>query len=227
MFGIMFTVTFFIGIVLLLRTVFKKRISARLQYGLWFLVVVKLLVFPMPDAEGDFSVLGLVAQDRQERQERLSGEGISAEEFAAEQAGGTAQEKETVNESLWEHVKLVFWPFLGAALVLNRDRPGGTRPWLLVLPLLCALTLALGWVYNVMLGGEAMWVDIAIYVLVMVLGFWLPTRFSGPFRGARWLLPILAAALLALLIAWFTVRPPEALLFRDLSAVGSWLPLPC
>ena len=101
MFGIMFTVTFFIGIVLLLRTVFKKRISARLQYGLWFLVVVKLLVFPMPDAEGDFSVLGLVAQDRQERQERLSGEGISAEEFAAEQAGGTAQEKETVNESLW------------------------------------------------------------------------------------------------------------------------------
>ena len=33
-----------------------------------------------------------------------------------------------VNESLWEHVKLVFWPYLGAALVLNRDRPGGTRP---------------------------------------------------------------------------------------------------
>ena len=51
-----------------------------------------------------------------------------------------------VNESLWEHVKLVFWPFLGAALALNRDRPGGTRPWLLALPLLCALVLGLGWV---------------------------------------------------------------------------------
>ena len=132
-----------------------------------------------------------------------------------------------VNESLWEHVKLIFWPYLGAALILARDRPGGARPWLLVLPVLCALALVLGWLYHIALGGEALWVDLALYAAVMVLGFWLPTRFSGPFRGARWLLPILAAALLALLIAWFTVRPPEALLFRDLSAVGSWLPLPC
>ena len=132
-----------------------------------------------------------------------------------------------VNESLWEHIKLVFWPYLAAALTLNRDRPGGVRPWLLTLPLLCGITLLLGWLYHVTLGGEALWVDLALYAAVMVLGFWLPTRFSGPFRGARWLLPILAAALLALLIAWFTVRPPEALLFRDLSAVGSWLPLPC
>ena len=132
-----------------------------------------------------------------------------------------------VNESLWEHVKLVFWPFLGAALMLNRGRPGGIRPWLLVLPGICALMLILGWVYHVMLGGEAMWVDIAIFVLVMTLGFWLATRFSGPFKGVKWLLAVLAAALLAGLIAWFTLYPPEGLLFRDLAAVGSWLPLPC
>ena len=41
------------------------------------------------------------------------------------------------------------------------------------------------------------------------------------------LLPILSAIALALLIGWFTLYPPEGLLFRDLSAVGSWLPLPC
>ncbi len=132
-----------------------------------------------------------------------------------------------VNESLWEHIKLVFWPFLGAALILNRDRPGGMRPWLLVLPLLCVLTLGLGWVYHVMLGGEAMWVDIAIYILVMTVGFWLATRFSGPFRDVKWVLPILIAIALGLLIGWFTLYPPEGLLFQDLSAVGSWLPLPC
>ena len=131
-----------------------------------------------------------------------------------------------VNESLWEHVKLVFWPYLGAAFLLNRGRPGGIRPWLLVLPLPCLLTLALGWVYHITLGGEAMWVDIAIYILVMALGFWLPTRFSGPFKGIKWLL-LAAAVLLALLIGWFTLYPPEGLLFRDLAAVGSWLPLPC
>ncbi len=132
-----------------------------------------------------------------------------------------------VNESLWEHVKLVFWPFLGAALILNRDRPTGVRPWLLVLPPLCALILGLGWVYHVMLGGETMWVDIVLYVLVMTLGFWLASRFSGPFQGVKWLLPVLAVLALAGLIGGFTLYPPQGLLFRDLSAVGSWLPLPC
>ena len=132
-----------------------------------------------------------------------------------------------VNESLWEHIKLIYWPFLGAALLLNRGRPGGIRPWLLVLPLLCALTLILGWIYNVTLGGEASWVNIAIFVLVMTFGFWLATRFSGPFQGIKWTLPILAVIALGLLIGWFTLYPPEGLLFRDLSTVGSWLPLPC
>lgn len=132
-----------------------------------------------------------------------------------------------VNESLWEHIKLIFWPFLGAALVLNRDRPGGIRPWLLVLPGLCALTLGLGWVYHVTLGGEAMWVDIVLYILVMTFGFWLAARFSGPFQGVKWILPILAVLILGFFIGWFTLYPPEGLLFRDLSAVGSWLPLPC
>ncbi len=132
-----------------------------------------------------------------------------------------------VNESLWEHVKLIFWPFLGAALILNRGRPGGVRPWLLMLPLMCALTLALGWLYHVTLGGEALWVDVLLYILVMTLGFRLATRFSGPFKGVRWLLPIVIAVILALLIGWSTLYPPEGLLFRDLAAVGSWLPLPC
>lgn len=132
-----------------------------------------------------------------------------------------------INESLWEHVKLIFWPYLGAALLLNRGRPGGVLPWLLVLPLLCALALIPGWIYNVTLGGEAGWVNIVIYILVMALGFWLPTRFSGPFKGVKWALPAAAVIALALLIAWFTLYPPEGLLFRDLAAVGSWLPLPC
>ena len=66
MYNILFTTTFFICIVLLLRVVFRRHISARLQYAIWLLVAAKLLVFPVPDVEGEFSVLGLVAQDSQE-----------------------------------------------------------------------------------------------------------------------------------------------------------------
>ncbi len=132
-----------------------------------------------------------------------------------------------VAESLWEHTKLIFWPYLGAALILARDRPGGARPWLLVLPVLCVLALVLGWLYHIALGGEALWVDLVLYALVMALGFWLATRFSGPFQGIKWALPILAVLLLAALIGWTTLYPPEGLLFRDLATVGAWLAMPC
>ena len=90
MYKILFTTTFYICIILLLRFAFRRHISAWLQYAIWLLVAVKLLVFPMPDLEGEFSVLGLVAQDSQEE---LSGEYISAEELAAAQADGMVQEK--------------------------------------------------------------------------------------------------------------------------------------
>lgn len=132
-----------------------------------------------------------------------------------------------VNESLWEHVKILFWPYLLAAVWLNRGRPGGIRPWLLALPLMCLLMLLLGYLYHITLGGEAMWVDLVIYVLAMVLGFWLPTQFSGPFQGIKWMLPVAAVLVLGVLIALFTLWPPAHILFVDLSSASAWFQIPC
>lgn len=130
-------------------------------------------------------------------------------------------------ESIWEHGKLIFWPYLAAALLLNRGRPGGIRPWLLVLPLLCLGMLAAGYVWHIFLDGEGLWVDVALYVGLMALGFWLPTRFSGPFQGVRWAAPIVITLLLAALFALVTLWPPEGPLFADLSVASAWYQLPC
>lgn len=132
-----------------------------------------------------------------------------------------------VNESLWEHGKIVFWPYLLAALWINRGRPGGVRPWLLALPLQLGLMLALGYGYHILLGGKAMWVDIAIYIVVIALGFWLPNCFSGPFRGFLWALPVALTVLLGMLIALFTLWPPDQILFADLSSAGAWYQIIC
>lgn len=132
-----------------------------------------------------------------------------------------------VCESIWEHIKLLFWPYLLAALWLNRDRPGGTRPWYLSLLLICAIMLLLGYCYHILFGGQAMWVDVLLYVLLMVLGFWLPTRFSGPFDGPWWLIPPLLTVLLAAALLVFTLWPPHLLLFTDLSPANAWYSLPC
>jgi len=132
-----------------------------------------------------------------------------------------------VNESLWEHCKLVFWPGLAAALWLTRGRPGALRPWLFFLPIQCALLLALGYSYHILLGGEALWVDILIYLLVMLLGFTAAPLFSGPFNGWKWNLPLLAIAALGLLLLIFTLYPPDSILFADLSGAPTWHTLPC
>lgn len=132
-----------------------------------------------------------------------------------------------VNESLWEHMKLIFWPYLAAALLLNRGRPGGVRPWLLVLPILCALMLALGYGYHIVLGGESVAVDLAIYIGLMILGFFLPTCFSGPFHGIKWMVPVAVTIVLAVLIGVFTLWPPDHILFADLSGAKTWVQIPC
>ena len=72
-----------------------------------------------------------------------------------------------------------------------------------------------------------MWVDIVIYLLAMGLAFWLPTRFSGPFQGVKWLIPGTAALALGLLLAAFTLWPPEHILFVDLSSASAWFQIPC
>ena len=121
-----------------------------------------------------------------------------------------------VNESLWEHGKLIFWPILGATLLLNRRRPQLVKPWLVPLPLLIGLMLWVGYLYHDTLGGEAMWVDLLLYAALMALGFWLPTRFSPPFSGPLWTLPVAWTALLGLAFLLFTRRPPENILFQVL-----------
>ena len=38
-----------------------------------------------------------------------------------------------VNESVWEHLKLLYWPFLAAAFVLTKDEADGRKSWCSIL----------------------------------------------------------------------------------------------
>ena len=113
-------------------------------------------------------------------------------------------------ESLWEHLKILAWPYLAAALVLTWNRPTGIRPWLLSLLLMCAGMLGAGYLYHIVLGGESFW-----------------PGFSGPFEGVRWKLPLAGVVVLLLLMVLFTLSPPDHLLFVDLSGADTWSQLPC
>ena len=133
-----------------------------------------------------------------------------------------------VNDSIWEHVKILFWPYLAAMLLLTRNGPPGCRtPWMLTAPAMVAAMLGAGWLYHMTLGGEALAVDMGIYVVLMAAGFLLPELLSGAsehsFLGTLSALAVLA---LSVALVLFTFLPPDHPLFLDLSGVNTWSTIP-
>lgn len=123
-----------------------------------------------------------------------------------------------VRESVWEHVKLLYFPLLVVSLILGRGKGLGRAPWLLAMLAACAVMLGAGYLYHVVFRGEAMVVDILLFFLTLALGFLLP-RVLWPLcewpgtQTVAWGL----TALLGVLIVWFTFAPPDGALFADMS----------
>ena len=133
-----------------------------------------------------------------------------------------------VSESLWEHLKLIFWPYLVALLILvPMEKGGGFAPWLFSLLVISSALLGIAYCYHVLWGGESLFFDVTLYVLLMAAGFLLP-RLLHPLAGKTaltlllWLL-VIALGFVLLVFTWY---PPRGPLFSDLSAVRTWLTIP-
>ncbi|MCD7753939.1 MAG: DUF6512 family protein [Clostridiales bacterium] len=129
-----------------------------------------------------------------------------------------------VNESVWEHLKLVFWPLMLAGAFLTGTGRWRTAPWLLSLLLCCGLLLGAGWYLNCVTGAGDLGTNLALYFVTMGLGFFLPAVLP---IGERWNSLLTGAViLLAGLIVCWTIQPPDAVLFRDLSLADAAYLLP-
>lgn len=130
-----------------------------------------------------------------------------------------------VRESVWEHLKILFYPLLLSGLAVGGKR--GLAPWLFSMLAVCAAMLAGGWVYHIALRQDGFWFDLTLYFVLMLAGFLLPRVFwrAAASRGAGRLALLLTAALWVLMVI-FTFRPPAGALFDDLSAVRTWFTIP-
>ena len=131
-----------------------------------------------------------------------------------------------VRESIWEHLKIMYIPLLLTGLFLGKKR--GITPWLTSLLIVCALMLFAGWLYNVVLQGQADVFNIILYFVLMILGFRLPHILwpLAEWPGVGAACAILAVLLAALMVV-FTFAPPNHILFADLSGgVHTWLTIP-
>ena len=126
-----------------------------------------------------------------------------------------------VNESVWEHLKLIFWPFLAAGFFLTRGKSDQMRAWsgVLLAQLLMPAVLC-GAYYLLACGFElsALWVDILLYVLTLALGFTLSGLVcrSGRLAYLSGVLVILTGLYGAALIL-FALAPPELPIFMELA----------
>jgi len=132
-----------------------------------------------------------------------------------------------VNESVWEHLKLAFWPALVyAALEYSRfGKSANNFPFAKTLGIyLIPITIVvLFYAYTAILGHGLLEVDIAIFVVAVIVGqlvsYKLLTASPLPKRLNRFA-PI-ALVVLGILFVVFTFYPPQVPLFRD-SVTGAY-----
>ena len=126
-----------------------------------------------------------------------------------------------VNESIWEHLKLLFYPMIAAGVIeyffWGREVRSFWPIKLMGTLLGLALIPAVYYTYTGIFGVNADWLNITIFFLAAGLAYWAETKlFQGEF--AYPLSPKLAVAaicLIAVIFTVFTFRPPHIPLFRD------------
>jgi len=148
--------------------------------------------------------------------------------FAFEWSGGAIPVAwiAAVNESVWEHLKLGFWPALVyAALEYGRfGKSANNFPFAKTLGIcLIPITIVgLFYAYTAILGHDLLIVDIAIFVVAVIVGqlvsYKLLTASPLPERLNRFA-PI-ALAVLGILFVLFTFYPPHLHLFWDSGTGG-------
>lgn len=129
-----------------------------------------------------------------------------------------------VNESTWEHMKLLYFPMLIFALIQNKFFEEHENFWCVKLVgILTGLALIpiLFYTYNGAIGKSPDWVNILIFFTSVTVAYFVETRlFIKLFReDISWCKnPLLAYALICLigvLFVVFTFSPPELPLFMD------------
>ena len=125
-----------------------------------------------------------------------------------------------VNESVWEHMKLLFFPvfLFTAAQFCMGERDGLLAARAVSVTAGLALIPTLYYTYTGVWGDHTLWADAAIFYLSAAVTFWMDDLLHRQRR--LWKMGCQVAGLvwlwvLAFLFVWWTFSPPHIALFRD------------
>lgn len=139
----------------------------------------------------------------------ISGQSVVAALFSA------------VNESIWEHMKLLYYPMVIFALIQyfygGKNLPGFWCKKLAGMVLSLGLIPVLYYTYTGILGVEADWFNITIFFIAAAVAYWVETKLfqkevSCPLSNPVALMGIL---LIGAAFTVLTFLPPHIPFFRD------------
>jgi len=131
-----------------------------------------------------------------------------------------------VNESVWEHFKIAFWPALFYAIVEYPFLRRYTNNFFIakaigiyVMPVVIA---AIFYAYTAIFGEEILIVDISIFFVAVALGQLASYKILTMKQWPRWICGVGAVMVILLAVAFgiFTFYPPELGIFRDVVSGG-------
>jgi hypothetical protein len=131
-----------------------------------------------------------------------------------------------VNESVWEHFKIAFWPALIYAIIEYPFLRRYTNNFFIakaigiyVMPLVIA---AIFYGYTAIFGEEILAVDILIFLVAVALGQFASYKILTLQQWPRWLcgVGVVMVILLAVAFGVFTFYPPHLGVFRDAVSGG-------
>ena len=125
-----------------------------------------------------------------------------------------------VNESTWEHMKLLFWPAFIFAVIQSFFFKERKDFWCIKLRgIIWGLSLIpiIFYTYNGVIGKSPDWINIAIFFISAALAFIYETRQlnNGTTRCKNPKLAIALLCFIAALFVLFTFKPPMLEIFRD------------
>ena len=125
-----------------------------------------------------------------------------------------------VNESTWEHMKLLFWPMLIYAVIQRFFFGGYASFWQIKMRGIClglGLIPLIFYTYNGVIGKSPDWVNITIFFVVAAAVYIYEAVLFGkdytPINSTRFAIAVIS--LFALLFVIFTFKTPSLAIFRD------------
>lgn len=119
-----------------------------------------------------------------------------------------------INESVWEHQKIVYFPLLIAGMFgFAISKPKNPAIWLgtLVGNLLAMTAVFFGFYLYSSIIGESLLADIALYIASVILGMYSAWWVAINVEGGKKLAPFAIATLvfIGIILVYLTINPPK------------------